>query len=179
MPGTKPHGREQVTAAIHAAAVELLAERGPRDVTVREIAERAGVNHALVHRHYGSKQELIASVVRAESQAIATATARPGTTVQDVVARLAEHPAYFRILARTVLDEPDMLGSQMPAASAFLDLLAGDASVDDSRRAQAIAAGSLMLGWLVFGRHLSSALDGPDDELVERTIAAAIGSIVS
>ena len=50
-------------SAVQAAAVELLAERGPREMTVRDVAERAGVNHALVHRHFGTKDALIRAVV--------------------------------------------------------------------------------------------------------------------
>lgn len=163
--------------AIHAAAVQLLAERGPREVTVREIAERAGVNHALVHRHFGSKQALITSAIRTESAAVAAAAARPGAEVADVVHALAEHPAYFRMLARTVLDEPDMLAERLPLASALMEMLD---SVGESaaRRRGAVTAGSLILGWLVFGPHLATALDEPDEAGIERAVAKAVRAIV-
>ena len=44
------HGREATTAAILAAAEQLLSTQGFTAVTVRAIAQRAGVSHALVHR---------------------------------------------------------------------------------------------------------------------------------
>ena len=52
--------REDLTAAaaIRIAAMELFAERGYGDVTVRQIASAAGVSPALVIHHYGSKENL-------------------------------------------------------------------------------------------------------------------------
>ncbi|MEI6452861.1 MAG: helix-turn-helix domain-containing protein, partial [Actinomycetes bacterium] len=48
-------GRDATTAAILDAAEELFHERGYGAVTVRDIAEQAGVSHALVHQYAGSK----------------------------------------------------------------------------------------------------------------------------
>jgi AcrR family transcriptional regulator len=45
-------------AAIRIAAMELFAERGYAEVTVRQIATAAGVSPALVIHHYGSKERL-------------------------------------------------------------------------------------------------------------------------
>lgn len=45
-------------AAIRIAAMELFAERGYADVTIRQIAAAAGVSPALVIHHYGSKENL-------------------------------------------------------------------------------------------------------------------------
>ncbi|MGB6456938.1 MAG: TetR/AcrR family transcriptional regulator, partial [Streptosporangiaceae bacterium] len=52
--------REDLTAAaaIRIAAMELFADRGYADVTVRQIASAAGVSPALVIHHYGSKENL-------------------------------------------------------------------------------------------------------------------------
>ncbi|WP_109510088.1 TetR/AcrR family transcriptional regulator [Nocardioides speluncae] len=175
----RPHGREQVTAAIHQAAVELLADRGPREVTVRQIAERAGVNHALVHRHFGSKQALVRSVLETESAAVAAVAARPGVAPADVVRILGEHPAYFRILARTVLDEPELLAERMPVATAFLDQLGERITGDQERRAAAIAAGSVVFGWLVFGPHLMTVFGESDPHQAEAAIAEVVRAVVS
>jgi AcrR family transcriptional regulator len=49
--------------AVLGAATDLFAERGPDAVTVREVADRAGVNHALIHRHFGTKEELLQAVL--------------------------------------------------------------------------------------------------------------------
>ncbi|MFE4329970.1 TetR/AcrR family transcriptional regulator [Streptomyces sp. NPDC056831] len=45
------------------AARDLFAERGYEGTTVRSIAERAGVNQALLFRYFGSKQGLLTEVL--------------------------------------------------------------------------------------------------------------------
>lgn len=53
-----------------AAAVELIAEQGWAGVTTRAVAERAGVNHSLVHYHFGSVDGLLfQAATNAASQA--------------------------------------------------------------------------------------------------------------
>ena len=49
------------------AAAEVFAERGP-DVSVDEIARRAGVGHATVFRRFPTKDSLIAAVTREQTQ---------------------------------------------------------------------------------------------------------------
>jgi len=60
---TAPRGREQVCAATIRAATELFSERGIAAVSVREVAARAGVNPALVHRYVGGKKALVRAVL--------------------------------------------------------------------------------------------------------------------
>ena len=55
--------REETTARILDAAEELFASRNPTHVTVREVAEKAGVTHALVHQYVGTKDDLLKAVV--------------------------------------------------------------------------------------------------------------------
>jgi AcrR family transcriptional regulator len=49
---------ESMKAKILKAAEDLFAERGFKGTTTRDIAERAGVNIALIHYHWGLKDEL-------------------------------------------------------------------------------------------------------------------------
>jgi len=53
------------------AARILFAEKGFREVTVREIAARAGVNSALVGYHFGNKRQLFDEVYRSYSEPLA------------------------------------------------------------------------------------------------------------
>ena len=56
-------GPDAVRARLLTAATELLAQRTPFDVTVRQIAERAGVNHGQIHHYFGSKDGLVAATI--------------------------------------------------------------------------------------------------------------------
>jgi len=51
--------RRQATTALLDAAETLLVEVGHAGVTVRALAERAGVNQGLVHYYFGSMEELL------------------------------------------------------------------------------------------------------------------------
>ena len=66
-PATKPtakvRGREQVEARLIRSACVLLAERGPRAVSIRDIAARAGVNHGQIHHYFGGKRGLLAAAM--------------------------------------------------------------------------------------------------------------------
>ena len=64
-PAARPRmSREETTERILDAAEELFASRNPRDVTVREIAQKAGVTHALVHQYVGTKNDLLNAVIQ-------------------------------------------------------------------------------------------------------------------
>lgn len=52
-------------ACLLAAATELLVEAGVRGVTVDAVAERSGVAKSTLYRHWGSVQELLVDVMRA------------------------------------------------------------------------------------------------------------------
>jgi AcrR family transcriptional regulator len=55
--------RAEATEALLTAAESLLIEVGYAGITVRRLAERAGVNHGLVHYYFGSMQDLLLRVV--------------------------------------------------------------------------------------------------------------------
>jgi AcrR family transcriptional regulator len=55
--------RAEAVEALLAAAESLLVEVGYAQVTVRRLAERAGVNHGLVHYYFGSMQDLLLRVL--------------------------------------------------------------------------------------------------------------------
>ena len=62
--------RIEATEALLAAAESLLVEVGYAGITVRKLAERAGVNHGLVHYYFGSMQDLLLQVVERFTDAL-------------------------------------------------------------------------------------------------------------
>jgi AcrR family transcriptional regulator len=56
---------ERADRAILAAALELMAERGVRDLRMEDVADRAGVGKATIYRRHRSKQDLITAAVAA------------------------------------------------------------------------------------------------------------------
>jgi AcrR family transcriptional regulator len=100
-------GREATTAAILEAAEELFSADGFEAVTVRAIAARAGVSHALVHRYLGSKGEVFRAVLeRNQGIILAAAPDNPdllATTSLIMREGLTNHRRYVRLLADSAL----------------------------------------------------------------------------
>jgi AcrR family transcriptional regulator len=163
-------------SAVQDAAVALLAEQGPREVTVRKVAARAGVNHALIHRHFGTKDALIRAVVSEQSRRLGEqAAALPNPDAAALLALLREHRAYWRVLARLALDDPALLGGEeLPAAAATLAMITGGADADDDVRAGAAVAAATALGWLVFGPHLAAVLKVADRKAFDARVGEAV-----
>ncbi len=58
----RPTGREAVRRAVLSTAQQLFAARGTR-TSLREVADAAGVNLGLIHRHVGNKDDLLTAVL--------------------------------------------------------------------------------------------------------------------
>lgn len=59
---------EATRAAIIDATLRRLAEDGYARLSLRDIAQQAGVNHALINYHFGSKQQLMLAVLDAANR---------------------------------------------------------------------------------------------------------------
>jgi AcrR family transcriptional regulator len=85
--------RAQTRERLLDAAVEVIAERGWAAATTRVVADRAGVNNALVHYHFGSVDELRrAAVMHATERELAgpiTAMLESGDVLDGIVAAAA------------------------------------------------------------------------------------------
>jgi TetR/AcrR family transcriptional regulator, repressor for neighboring sulfatase len=85
-----PRGDSAVTRqAILSAARELFAAHGVDGVSVRRIAAKAGVNHALVHRYFGAKDDMVAAILLAEGRRM-SALGRPEADHVTSLAALRE-----------------------------------------------------------------------------------------
>ncbi len=81
-------GRE----ALLVAAIGVVATRGLRGLTIRGVAERAGVSHGLVRHHFGSRDALVeATLIRSVELAIDTTSLEPSSgAIDDIATDLAE-----------------------------------------------------------------------------------------
>jgi AcrR family transcriptional regulator len=58
----KPYHHSNLREVLLASAVQLIAEAGPGDFTLREVARRAGVSHNAPYRHFQDREALLAAV---------------------------------------------------------------------------------------------------------------------
>jgi AcrR family transcriptional regulator len=154
-----PRGREAVRRALLDAASALFAARGPAEISVRAVARAAGVNHGLVHRHFGSKQALVRAVMERLAAGVDDATRREGSF--DPLAAVMRASPYWRILARALLDgqSPHALQRSFPVVAGLLARARSarrKGHAPDPRVATALAV-ALGLGWLVFEPFLFAA----------------------
>jgi TetR/AcrR family transcriptional regulator, repressor for neighboring sulfatase len=152
----RPAGRAAVTEALAAATQDLLAEKGPT-FSVREVADRAGVNQGLIYRHFGSKEKLITAATSGLGTSLEKALAdghSPMRLIADDYERLAT------TLARLVLDDAGWLVDEHPGVAAMLEL-ARDGGPSAATRV--VIAGSAVLGWVLFSEYFANSVEGPVD----------------
>jgi AcrR family transcriptional regulator len=70
------------------ATIELLSARLPSQVTVRDIAAKAGVQHSLITRQFGSKDALIVQAVEEVARSYAEAVRTAGSATEGYVAAM-------------------------------------------------------------------------------------------
>ena len=93
------------------ALIELTAERGFDEVTVGDIAKRAGVNRVTFYRHYQDKYDLLEQILRETLRQFASDLGPPGEFVKSIDpqnpparwVRLFEHFAENERFYRTLL----------------------------------------------------------------------------
>jgi AcrR family transcriptional regulator len=89
-----------LTERIRSATLELVAERGYRDLRLDDVAARVGTSKQALYRRFSSKPELIADAVRAFSIATQGNPPRTGSLRRDLIAVLG---GAMRSLERTPL----------------------------------------------------------------------------
>jgi AcrR family transcriptional regulator len=173
MPPTPPAPRstrapyrraDAVKADILTATVALLSERPVHDIGVRDIAERAGVQHSLVTRHFGSKEALIALAVDSAARDYAGAVEGGGDDAAgfvDAMRHLRERPFTAFVLAVPASERVgETAEERFPGFAAHLRRLDADGAPLDLRTK--VAAGmafGMAMAWNLFEEVL---LDGAD-----------------
>jgi TetR/AcrR family transcriptional regulator len=111
----RPRRPAGTRAALLAAATELFAAHGFDGVSVSDIAEKAGVNRAMISYHFGGKRDLYATILAATFQEIVAdveriaGSAGPAPQVlRAIVAAIGDaathrHPHFCTMMLREVL----------------------------------------------------------------------------
>jgi TetR/AcrR family transcriptional regulator, repressor for neighboring sulfatase len=172
-------GPDHDAEALLVAATRLFAERGPENVSIRQIAQAAGVEQDLVLHYFGSKDGLVnavldrsatdirAAVVAFQQDGDFTRLVGPGSPIDR----------HARIIAHLVMDwrDPAALQSGFPAADLMVDRMQELIGVDEPtarrRVAQAVA---LVYGWRLYEPFVAAAFgrDVAGDDL--STLADAV-----
>ncbi|BAX95430.1 putative transcriptional regulator [Mycobacteroides stephanolepidis] len=176
---TKPVGKEEVVEAVLNAAAELFAEKGPAAASIREVAARAGVNHGLVHRHFGSKRQLLASTLQHLADTGA-ALRETGASPSDLE---AAHDLQLRVMVRSTLDgfPIEELQERRPGMEWLLEQIRpGHADEREARLAGAHAI-ALQLGWRLMGPSLRAGfgLDDMSDADIRAEVAGQVAKLIT
>jgi AcrR family transcriptional regulator len=175
----KPIGKDEVSAAVLEAASRLFAEKGPAATSIREVAARAGVNHGLLHRHFGSKRQLLAATL--QYLADTAAALRASGASQSQLETAYEFQA--RVMVRSTLDgfPVEELQQRFPGMEAFLEQVRADHSDDRTARLLAAHGMALQVGWSLLGSTLRVAfgLQDLDDTAIRAAVAEQITRIVA
>ena len=170
------------------AAAQLVAERSPAAVSVRDIATAAGVNHGLVHRYFGSKEALVRAALRASAAASVEHFAggyRGGDLLERLRAASTDPASGWRLLAHCLLDgygDELVREGEFPGIDRFVDswaeaqregLIRNDLDPADVARLVLAA----MLGWLQFHEYIAASTHVVDGDALDE-IAAVLATLL-
>lgn len=171
---------DQTKEHLIAAVIRLLDRKSAGDISCKEIAASAGVNHGLVHRYFGTKDALVREAVRRTNERIQRDHPAVGAGSWSF-RLLTSHPEIPRIVARCCLDGPKDLLPLAAPNPATVDLHAGQIRAALERLGLAgiadpyaiNAAGlAMFLGWVVFRPLLEAGYKIPAD--ADEQLAAAM-----
>lgn len=185
--GRRADGVRRTTASIVAAALSFVPGRAWDEVTIAEVADRAGVTERTVLRHFATKDDLArACMARGQEEVRAERPGAPGTSLEDAVAELVAHYEERGDIALWLLDHArrsDVLAEAAAAGSALHDAWAGRVfgealaslglpAAERRRRLAALCAATDVHAWDVL-RH-RCGLSRRDTEAALRTTCAGL-----
>jgi AcrR family transcriptional regulator len=166
-----PRGEQAVRTSLVDAATELFAARGPSNVSIREIADAARVNHGLVHHYFGSKDGLLTAVL----DRLASRLADEIGSLDDPTALYVAGGAierHGRILAHLLLEGRDVadVTTEFAGIRALVLRLRKQGLSHAHARERAAQVAALVLGWHLFGPLLTDAAGLPRSERSRRRV---------
>ena len=99
-------GRKNVEKRLINAAAELVGSIGPNQLTIRDIADHAGVNHAQIHHYFGGKQGLLIATYKQLAfehvEQLERRNITPVNLGEEPLGEITDN--YFKAIIRAVLD---------------------------------------------------------------------------
>lgn len=165
----QPRGREQVIEAVIEATIELCRTGGPDKVTLRRVADQANVNYGLVHRHFGTKAEVIKAAMRRAHERSFRVLVEPYENLETAVSHILVEGSntLARVMAWGILQGE--IDSILPPAESSLMLMAlyqlaakdSEAKSAADSLATRVTVGTLvasLLGWRLFEPYIVRGL---------------------
>lgn len=179
----RPYHHGNLRRALLDEAVEVIAERGPDAVSLRDLATRTGVSHAAPAHHFGDRAGLFTAIAAEGYELLADAgeQARAAGGFLEVglayVRFAVQHPGHFELMFQPALYrwDDDTVRAPRHRSSAALLGSAADATSADAAADVGLAGWCLMHGLATLWRtgNLSDAAAEDPVELA-RTIAGAL-----
>ncbi|WP_018347971.1 TetR/AcrR family transcriptional regulator [Longispora albida] len=134
--------------ALLTAAAEAIAEQGAADLSLRDLARRAGVSHAAPAHHFGDKRGLLGALAAEGYEMLADELNSAGDFIDTGAAYIRfaiGHPGHFEVMFRPALYRAeDVAAAQERAGQALSTGLATTGSTSEEMRR---AAWSLVHGY--------------------------------
>lgn len=154
--------RDAVIQAVLDAADRLFRERPTAEVSLRTIADEAGVTYSLVNRHIGSKDALFEQLMARYRERWLARLGDEATYDDAFDVMLGDSPdsgAYLRLLASTLLSDVDAAAAEAHRRHHTLDRIPrmrGDDGLDAA--VDTAAALALIYGWRFFAPVIRDSL---------------------
>lgn len=187
-PAPPPTG-DATRRALLDAATALFAEQGYDRTTVRAIAERAGVNQALLFRYFGNKEAVFARAAAERALAVLHGGPADELLPRTLASILDPGPgpeqSLFDSVLRSAGSSEVAQATRDELATAFIAAFAEHVTADGATDPQdAALRAELLLGWLL-GVHLlrnvlhSDAVSAAEPDVVTGYVTRAAAGLLS
>lgn len=135
-PAKSSYHHGDLRTALLDAALAIINELGPQQLTIREVARRAGVSHTAPYRHFADKDELIVAVVEQGFELMRQTMAdKKAAAPQDPINQFAasgmayidfalQYPAYYRVMySGDLLSRTGQQTLQHTSSATFAELI--------------------------------------------------------
>ena len=176
-----PRGKQQVQRALVDAGIKLFSERGMKNVSVRELADEACVNHSLLFRHFGNKDGLIKVVFEERFEKMGVFNNSEITDGEQMletsIRAVMRDEQLWRLMTFAALEGSDWILRSIPspyikATLSQLEKSQNEGSIYNGVEASVLLGSgfALGLGWAVFRKILMSMAGAQDRNFEELRI---------